>query len=675
MAGAGESTLGHFFLDACVQDGNRCFLRSAKGESLSFDETLCRVAQIVQTCRMIGLEKGDRVVCYSEDTFNSTLYALALSIAGIVFVPLSPQFSVHFLKSLMTQSGALVVFTSLGHFERLVEEGIDTIYLSDVAIHHVRAASPASDSFDAITVEKAREVLRDRLFRIAPEDTLMIQPTSGSTGQPKLVVRKHLSVLRYARYVGAQLTHPAGTQPRFLMIAALTHAFGFHMLATAVSMGAELIVPSRTDINGSLEEVRALDPTVLPMTPRVLRSLRTQSDRTAAPFFGPSARFLLVAGGTPLPDDLRSARNQGVEVITFYGSTEASLLALTPRGAWREGYAGRIAPDVEMKVSDEKELLVRSPGQMLEYLNNDLLTREAYTSDGFYRTGDLGEIDADGYVRILGRKNDAYITPEGSYVYPERIEILIESLPWVSQAIVVGDRLPYLAALIVVNENSLAEASRSLRSNDPFSTLREVAARNLLQINSRLERIERIARFCLLTHPFDAALYHVVGSGKVCRERLKIAQFHRMELNCLYGPENTHAHIVVPNVDHLHCEHPSTDLRIHLVLTFKRYASGVTQEVKRCLRQSIDDACADVDAKILAEDVKHDHVHLIITYPAARAVAEIVEKIRNQSAKSIFEILLPCRDCASDEGFFDSQYLAVSSGAISDEMIQNYVDP
>ena len=154
-----DQTIGHFFLLACQRYGDHCFIRSADGDSLTFNETLRRVAQIVRTCRMIGLAKGDRVVCYGEDTFNATLYALALSITGIVFVPLSPQFSVHFLKNLMAQSGALVAFTSTGYFEKLLEENIDTIHLSDVAVHRMRATSPACEVFDSISVEESHRLL------------------------------------------------------------------------------------------------------------------------------------------------------------------------------------------------------------------------------------------------------------------------------------------------------------------------------------------------------------------------------------------------------------------------------------------------------------------------------------------------------------------------------------
>ena len=164
-------------------------------------------------------------------------------------------------------------------------------------------------------------------------------------------------------------------------------------------------------------------------------------------------------------------------------------------------------------------------------------------------------------------------------------------------------------------------------------------------------------------------LYHTVGSGKVRRERQRIAQFHEAELQSLYSHADGAAHIVVPEIEHSRCGHPSTDLRTHLVFTFKRYAVLMTQSSKQCLRESIDRACARIDAEVLAEHVKHDHVYLLINYPATRAVSEIVQHVCDESTKDLFR-LLP----ASDGCFFDAPYLAVSCGSISDEMIQNYVN-
>jgi hypothetical protein len=350
--------------------------------------------------------------------------------------------------------------------------------------------------------------------RVRPEDEFMVQPTSGSTGAPKLVRRSHRAFMRYAHYVGQELM-PLDANPRFLAVNALTHAFGMHMLATAMALGGELAVPRRLDTAASLEDVRALDPGILPMTPRVLRSLHAQAQER--PAFGPSARFLLTAGGRSDPALLRWVADQGIEVIEWYGSSEASLVALTPRGGRREGWAGRVVDDTSVQVAVDGELLVRSPGLMRGYHGDS----GGIGEDGYYRTGDLGELSADGFVRILGRKRDVFNTPEGSNVYPERIETMLEALPGVQQVMLVGDQRPFIAAFVVGH----------------------LAAADLERINRHLESIERVHRVVHLADAFPTSVYAAAGSAKVRRNRAAFLNHYATQIARLYQGDDMHCHV------------------------------------------------------------------------------------------------------------------------------------
>lgn len=281
--------------------------------------------------------------------------------------------------------------------------GLQMLYFGseDGRVGHALPTGPA------ISFGEAFDLVSAAADSLTPDALFMVQPTPGSTGAPKLVRRSHRAFARYAKFVGSELGNLAA-EPRFLAVSALTHAFGLHTFATVLSLGAELVVPAALDTSVSLDEVRVLDPVVLPMTPRVLRSLYRQAADEGltrqARFFGPSARALLIAGGKSDPGLLRNVEAAGIEVIEWYGSSEASLVALTPWGGRGEGYAGRIVDDTTVRVATDGELLVRSPGLMLGYGGDEGLTRSAFTGDGFYRTGDIGDISSDGLPADHGQQ-------------------------------------------------------------------------------------------------------------------------------------------------------------------------------------------------------------------------------------------------------------------------------
>ena len=381
------------------------------------------------------------------------------------------------------------------------------------------------------------------------EDAFLIQPTSGSSGRPKLVLRSHYGFSRYAQFVGdqARRAFPRGYRPRMLAVNALTHAFAGHMMTMALRLGLEIAVPTDIDIAVALHEVRELDPDVLPMTPRVLRSLARQhmnkDEPESAPLFGERARVLLSAGGKGDPQIFQQLVDGGMEVLEFYGSSEASIVALTPCGGWKKGCAGKPVPDVDFRFSRDREILVRSPGIMLGYYGDEELTSLVVDGEGFYHTGDLGSIDEGGYLRIDGRKRDLFNTPEGTNIYPERIEILIESLSYVKQAILVGDCLPYLTVHIVLNDHE----SNGLLDEEKAADAYRSVGKDLSEINDDLETIEQIVAFALYGSPFESDVYQVVTAGKVRRDRPRFYHKYAKPIRRLYSHELHHrSEMLVP---------------------------------------------------------------------------------------------------------------------------------
>jgi long-chain acyl-CoA synthetase len=540
--GVTDGTLPGFFGDAVRRWPERVLFRGAAGETVSYRAACRWVAATAARLEELGVGPGSRVVSYTDDMVQTAVIDLACCVAGATPVPLSPGFSLDYLGRLCRQLDTGWVVTGRDAAGRVAGAGLAALCFARDAGGGARPLplDPVVGFADALARVEASA------GRVGPGDLFMIQPTSGSTGTPKLVRRTHRGFARYAGFVGRELAGPE--RHRFLAAAALTHAFGLHMLTTAVALGAELDVPSAIDTAAPLEEVRALDPTVLPMTPRVLRSLARQARELDGPtaggrLFGPSARFVLSAGGRSDPRLLGSLQAAGLEVVEWYGSSEASIVALTPRGAWRPGWAGRVLHDTAVRVAPDGELLVRSPGLMLGYHGDDAATRAAFTADdGFYRSGDLGELSGDGHLRILGRKRDVFNTPEGSNIYPERIEAMLEALPAVDQVMLVGDGRPFLAAFVVVHPEVAAGVGAGPPAGADGVIDRQVTpqlyarfGRDLDDLNRRLEPIERVRRFVLLARPFPPAVYSITGPAKARRARPAFLEAYAHRISRLYG--------------------------------------------------------------------------------------------------------------------------------------------
>lgn len=519
-------------------------------QSMTYGDAAVRISDGLDVIAKLELNSGDRVVCYMEQTIPLTLFMITCAASGIVPVPISPVFSLNYLRTLVRQCGARAIYTTADLQSSVSELGFPVLVFGapfdsgGIFGPQVRA-----------TLDDAMTTFGD-IGRPSLSDAFVIQATSGSTGTPKLVLRNHAGFSRYATYVGDEIAKawPYDQPPRFLAANALTHAFAGHMLTTALRFGAEVGVPDALDINIDLQQVRALDPDIIPMTPRVLRSLMHQRARLPdpqAPLYGPRARLHVNAGGMGDVDTFRMLRSQGVEVLEFYGSSEASLIAVTPLGQWRERAAGRVVPDAEVRLAPGGEILVRSPGVMLQYYGDRDLTELVFDEEDFYRTGDVGTVDDEGYLRILGRKRDLFNTVEGTNIYPERIEIMLESLDFVEQVFLVGDGLPYLSAHIMLRHprdratpdtimamldglTAVEYDHGFLRAEEHFG-LYERAGQELERLNERLELLEQIVAFALYLSPFPPDVYRTLRSGKQSRNRVAFLERFAPTVQLLYS--------------------------------------------------------------------------------------------------------------------------------------------
>lgn len=532
--------MSHYFVRAAALDPEKPLFRSAQGV-LTYGDAVRHVARGVTELEEAGVRAGERVVCYLDSTIPLGLFILSCGLAKVLPVPLSPVFSKDYLRDLTRQAGARWVFTTPRDLPRA--EALDRPVLCSALWSEVpeRTAEnglrihPVHGPIDDVSFDDALARLQELAREVTPTSILLLQPTSGSTGRPKLVRRHHTAFVRYAQFAGDEVVKVLGEErPRVLLVNALTHAFAGHMFSLGLRLGGEFVIPSRLDTACALTEVRSFDPTVVTMTPRVLRSFAAQqrtekSDR----YFGPSARVFITAGGSPDPMLVMRLRDEGLETLEIYGSSEASIVALTPAGGWRRGYAGQVVPDARVRISPKGEIQVQSPGIMHGYFGDDELTELVFTEEGHYRTGDMGRID-DGYLRILGRLCDVFNTPEGSNIYPERIELQVEALDAVEQAFLVGDGRPFVTAHLVLRRPGLAEG---FLSPDTHGELYDEISALVAETNQQLEAIERIVAICLYGSPFQESVYRVVNVGKVARNRQAFVRNYAETVEHLYSPD------------------------------------------------------------------------------------------------------------------------------------------
>jgi len=484
----------------------RVFLRPFGAPPVTYREAARRVAATSQALLDAGLGPGDRLVCYTEELIPALFVQLACAHTGVIPLHLPPRFAVEPMLALYRRIDARGLFTT-----------------ASVAAPSLALVDRTWAGSDA----EARRLLEQLAASRRSSDIYQIQPTSGTTGNFNLVVRTHAPIVHTGWcYVDACGFRADDPPLRVLFSQPLTHGPGNYSLCMVLRLAAEGVVPSELDTKARLAEVRELDPAFGALPFRVWRSLYDQYVAAGAQgrWWSPSAAVLICGASAPDLDVLRAAQAHGIDVMEHYGMVETGSLVLTERGAWREGWMGKVLPDVELRSAPDGELLTRTPRMMLGYLDDPELTASEHTPDGFFHTRDFCELTPDGYVRYLGRKKDRFNTLDGSNIHPGHIEQRLETLPWCKQVVLVGDRRPYLVALIVGD-------------GPPSPELYARARTDIAAINQQLVTIEKVRRFALLDRPMSAELYKLAGQGKVGRNRQAIEVTYRDTIELLYSDQ------------------------------------------------------------------------------------------------------------------------------------------
>lgn len=408
-----------------------------------------------------------------------------------------------------------------------------------------------------------------------PDDLATLIYTSGTTGPPKGVMLTHRNLARTARIAAAV----GDLRPTDWGVAFLPMAHALMRIATYTGLVAGVGGAYAPSIERLLETWRDVAPTVQASVPRIWEKAyqRIQVRLAAAPaigralfgwaiaagrrraeaeragrelgwwdraraaladrlvlrriraLFGGRTRHL-TSGGAPISVELLELFHaMGILVLEAYGLTETSgPVTLNTRSALRFGTVGRVLPETELRIARDGEILVRGPGVFRGYYRAEEATKEVLDADGWFRTGDIGELDADGFLRITDRKKNLIVTAQGKNVAPATVEAAIRrQLPWLEHVYVHGDRRPYVVALVTVDQET-RELERKLE---------EKIGRGFDAANEQLARYEQAKRWMLLPEGFTEEAGLLTPTRKL--KRRAVAERYQETIDELYARSQT----------------------------------------------------------------------------------------------------------------------------------------
>jgi len=450
---------------------------------------------------------GSHIVILSKNCAWWIMADLAIWMAGHVSVPIYPSLTSQSIRQLLAHCDPVACFLGEIDATEVTAHAVpDEVYL--IRFPTVAAADGAG--WDQII--RATEPLREDPLR-DPDEIATIIYTSGTTGSPKGAMHKFRAFPFIAQAV-AQVAGE-GTQ-RALSYLPLAH-IAERGLTETMALYYSWHLSFSEGIATFLTDLKRARPTVFFSVPRLYTKFqqkvfdsvprKTLTRLQSTPGIGTLVCLYILrsmgfgqvrfaaSGSAPLPAELLQwFRSLGLPLTEGYGTTETGITHAAARGECRAGYAGKTAPGVETKISANGEVLLRSPMNMAGYYKNPEATREAFTADGFIHTGDLGELSADGWLKITGRIKEQFKTAKGKYVSPAKLEALLSAHPAVDHCLVLGSNLAAPCAVIALSKEALREAATATGRE----SLEESFNVFLESVNSQVENHEHLSFVALV---------------------------------------------------------------------------------------------------------------------------------------------------------------------------------
>ncbi|HYW29255.1 MAG TPA: long-chain fatty acid--CoA ligase [Gaiellales bacterium] len=545
-------TIGALWRDAAARGGPAFQRQTREGwEEVGWDEAAGRVDALAAGFLAADVSAGEPVALLARTRMEWTLCDLALASIGAVLVPIYPTASAEEVRFIVEHCGVRMLIAETARDVRRLGDGP----AAQIVLMEGDGEGTLAELERRGAAANLEEQVAARSAEVSEADVLTYLYTSGTTGTPKACVLTHRNFTAMTEAVRA--LHVVGPGDSLLLFLPLAHNFARLMQYTAVSEGVPIIYCR--DFIAVPKALTATRPTVVPGVPRFYEQVAAQvrsgierldpARRAAARWAlrtaaaerapghrpGPLGRAKLaaadrmalakvrermggrvrigVSGGAPLPADVAELfQAAGVTVVEGYGLSEATCASHFNRPENpRPGTVGPPLPGIEARLDEGGEVLLRGETVFAGYLGDPEATAEVLTPDGWLRTGDIGEIDQDGFLRIVDRKKDLIVTSGGKNIAPQKLEGALRADPLISEALVVGDRRPYLVALIAPD---LGEVRRlDLPRDELERRIGEAVAR----VNARVGKTERIARHAVLDRQFSQEHGEVTATLKLRR--------------------------------------------------------------------------------------------------------------------------------------------------------------
>ena len=566
-----ERTIPRLWREAAARNSGTAYLVEEAGgwREVSWDEAAERVDLLANGLLARGVQKGEAFGLLARNTLEWALLDFALAHVGAVGAAIYANSSPRDTQYVLEHSEAVGVVCEDDAQRQKVETGGATL----PSLRHVLtfADLPALEDEGRAYREAHPEALDEAVAAIDEEDLFTFIYTSGTTGPPKGCMIRHRNY--YAMVTSGddlpQRPHPGDVMLLYLPLA---HNFGRLMHLAGPYQGYTIaFLADPLEVARAIPEVR---PSILPSVPRVYEKVHTAVTASFAEATGMKRRLidwaldvgrresalrrehrpvpralalqrlladrlvfskvkerlggrlrLPISGGAPLAPEIAELFDAlGVSIIEGYGLTECTTAATTNRSDnYRFGTVGQALPGFELRLADDGELLIRSETVFAGYFKEPEATAEVLDGDGWLRTGDIATIDDDGFVTITDRKKDIIVTAGGKNIAPQNLENDLKTSRFVSQALVVGDRRPYPAALITLDPVEIGKwASEQGLDGDLSSLSRDPRVVELMSsvvedVNRDRSRYEQLKRFAILERDFEMERGEVTPTLKLRR--------------------------------------------------------------------------------------------------------------------------------------------------------------
>jgi long-chain acyl-CoA synthetase len=561
-------------------------------QSLSWQETAEQVSKLASALEKMGVEAGDRVVLVSENRPEWMIADFAIMSIGAISVPTYTTNTARDHLHILENSGAKAAIVST---KTLARTFLKAAHQSDDLMHAVIMEEYVIEQRLNVQVYEWQKVVsdenadvatyRERAQAVSKDDIACLIYTSGTGGLPKGVMLHHGSILHNSEGASGVIESLGLENNIFLSFLPLSHAYE-HTAGQCwpLAIGAQIWYAE--SIEKLATNMAEAHPTVMVVVPRLFEMLRTRITRGVQKEGGSKAKLFdrcialgfkqlrdgeklslleklenaflsltvrrkvqkqfggqlkaLVSGGAPLsPDVGYFFASLGLPLLQGYGQTEAApVISVNPPAEPRMHTVGKPFEGVDVKIADDGEILIRGELVMKGYWHDEAATNKALI-DGWLHTGDIGVLDDDGYLEITDRKKDLIVNDKGDNVSPQRIEGMLALEDEIAQAMVYGDRRPYLVGLIVPDAEWMVGWARKNKKSRNLDELREDAdfkkalTEAVTRINGRLSNMEKIRRFEIATEPFSIENEQLTPTLKLRRH--VVGEIYGDTLTGLYG--------------------------------------------------------------------------------------------------------------------------------------------